>query len=133
MKKTAVVIENVQPLLDCGRYAIKRLAGDPVRVTADIYKDGHDLVAAVLKWRIVGGKKWHEVPMSDEGNDVWAASFTVEEIGDCEYTVEAWLDHYATWRDEFRRKHAGGEADLFSEALEGAAPRSWRGWTRCRG
>jgi len=121
MKKTAVIIENVQPLLDCGRYAIKRLAGDPVRVTADIYKDGHDFVAAALKWRMAGGKRWHEVPMADEGNDVWAGSFTVEEIGDCEYTIEAWLDHYATWRDEFLRKHAGGEADLFSEALEGAA------------
>jgi len=121
MKKTAIVIENVQPLLDCGRYAIKRLAGDPVRVTADIYKDGHDLVAAVLKWRIAGEKKWHEVPMFDEGNDVWAGAFTIEEIGDCEYAVEAWLDHYATWRDEFHRKHAGGDGDLFSEALEGAA------------
>ena len=49
MKKTAVVIENLQPLLDCGRYAIKRLAGDPVRVSADIFKDGHDVLAAVVE------------------------------------------------------------------------------------
>ncbi|MFM8460384.1 MAG: maltotransferase domain-containing protein, partial [Chthoniobacterales bacterium] len=107
-------------LLDCGRYAIKRLVGDPVRVTADIYKDGHDSVAAVLKWRMTGSKTWQESPMHDEGNDHWSGSFTVPEIGDCQYTVEAWLDAYETWRDEFRRKHEGGETDLSSEAKEGA-------------
>ncbi len=119
MKKTAVVIENVRPLLDCGRYAIKRLAGDPVHVTADIFKDGHDVLAAVVKWRMTGRKKWQETPMIPGDNDVWSGSFTVTEIGDCEYTVEAWLDTYGTWRDEFRRKFEGGQEDLRSEALEG--------------
>ena len=119
MKKTAVVIENVAPLLDCGRYAIKRLVGDPVLVTADIFKDGHDVIAATLKWRMSGAKAWHESPMTPGDNDVWSGSCTVTEIGDCEYTVEAWLDAYATWRDEFRRKYEGGQQDLHSEALEG--------------
>ncbi len=120
MKKTAVVIENVRPLLDCGRYAIKRLVGDPVHVTADIFKDGHDAVAAALKWRKAGAKKWRETPMNSGDDDVWSGSFAVTEIGDCEYTVEAWLDVYETWRDEFRRKHEGGQEDLRSEAKEGA-------------
>ncbi|MGA0849918.1 MAG: maltotransferase domain-containing protein, partial [Chthoniobacterales bacterium] len=119
MKKTAVVIEQVHPLLDCGRYAIKRLVGDPVHVTADIFKDGHDVIAAAVKWRMAGAKKWQEAPMSPGDNDVWFGSFTVTEIGDCEYTVEAWLDAYGTWRDEFRRKYEGGQEDLRSEALEG--------------
>jgi len=119
MKKTAVVIESLQPLLDCGRYAIKRLVGDPVQVTSDIFKDGHDVIAAALKWRMVGTKKWREVPMTPGDNDVWSGSFTVTEIGDCEYTIEAWLDAYGTWRDEFRRKYDGGQDDLRSEALEG--------------
>jgi starch synthase (maltosyl-transferring) len=120
MKKTAVVIENLQPLLDCGRYAIKRLAGDPVRVTADIFKDGHDTVAAVVKWRRVGGRRWQEAPMKPGENDVWSGEFTVPEIGDVEYTVEAWLDPYESWREEFRRKHEGGQPDLSAEAKEGA-------------
>ncbi|MEY3481375.1 MAG: Alpha,4-glucan:maltose-phosphate maltosyltransferase 1 [Verrucomicrobiota bacterium] len=120
MKKISVVIENLGPLLDCGRHAIKRLVGDPVDVTADVYKDGHDSVAAVLKWRKAGAKKWQEAPMRRGENDVWSGSFVVTEIGDCEYTVEAWLDSYETWRDEFRRKHEGGQEDLSSEALEGA-------------
>jgi starch synthase (maltosyl-transferring) len=119
MTKTAVVIENVHPLLDGGRYAIKRLAGDPVHVTADIFKDGHDVIAAAVKWRMAGAKKWQEAPMTPGENDVWSGSFTVTEIGDCEYTVEAWLDAYGTWRDEFRRKYEGGQEDLGSEALEG--------------
>jgi starch synthase (maltosyl-transferring) len=120
MKKTAVVIESVSPLLDCGRYAIKRLTGDPVRVTADIFKDGHDVIGAALKWRMAGETAWQEAPMRHEGDDHWSGSFTVPEIGDCEYTVEAWLDTYETWRDEFRSKHEGGEKDLSSEAAEGA-------------
>ena len=119
MKKTAVVIESLQPLLDCGRYAIKRLIGEPVQVTADIFKDGHDVIAAALKWRAAGAKKWQEVPMTPGDNDVWSGSFTVTEIGDCEYTIEAWLDAYGSWRDEFRRKFDGGQEDLHSEALEG--------------
>ncbi|MEX1045272.1 MAG: alpha-1,4-glucan--maltose-1-phosphate maltosyltransferase [Chthoniobacterales bacterium] len=132
MKKTAVVIENVQPLLDGGRYAIKRLVGDPVHVTADIFKDGHDVVAAVVKWRRAGERRWHEAPMQQGDNDVWTGSFTVTEIGDCEYTVEAWLDAYESWRDEFRRKYAGGQQDLVSEAKEGAQLLE-RGAARFRG
>jgi starch synthase (maltosyl-transferring) len=120
MKKTAVVIENVQPLLDGGRYATKRLVGDPVNVTADIFKDGHDVVAAVVKWRKAGERRWREAPMKQGDNDVWSGSFTVTSIGDCEFTVEAWLDAYESWRDEFRRKYEGGQQDLASEAKEGA-------------
>jgi starch synthase (maltosyl-transferring) len=120
MKKTAVVIENLQPLLDCGRYAVKRLVGDPVHVAADVFKDGHDIVAASVKWRMAGTRRWSEVPMKPGENDVWHGSFAATEIGDCEYTVEAWLDAYETWRDEFLRKYEGGQRDLGSESLEGA-------------
>jgi len=91
-----------------------------VRITADIYKDGHDVIAAVLQWRMRGSKQWQEVPMQQEENDVWSGVFTVRKIGDCEYTIEAWLDGYETWREEFRRKHEGGQEDLTSEAREGA-------------
>ncbi len=112
MKKTAVVIENLQPLLDCGRYAVKRLVGDPVHVAADVFKDGHDIVAASVKWRMAGTRRWSEVPMKPGENDVWHGSFAATEIGDCEYTVEAWLDAYETWRDEFLRKYEGGQRDL---------------------
>lgn len=120
MKKTAVVIENMRPLPNCGRYPVKRTAGETVRVSADVFKDGHDVIAVTLKWRRVGSKAWREAPMSHEGNDVWSGVFAVEEAADYEFTVEAGPDAYASWREEFSKKFEGGQADLSSEALEGA-------------
>jgi starch synthase (maltosyl-transferring) len=119
MKSSTVVIENIQPLLDGGRYPVKRLAGEATRVTADIYKDGHDLLSAVVKWRKAGSRIWHEAPMEPTVNDTWAGTVTPEEIGDYEFTVEAWPDAYTSWCDELRRKHAGGQQDLASEIIEG--------------
>ena len=65
------VIENLSPLIDGGRYPIKRIVGDDLSVEADIFKDGHDVVAAALKWRIVGEARWHETAMSFVDNDRW--------------------------------------------------------------
>ncbi len=50
----SAVIENLRPLIDGGRYPIKRIVGDDLVVEADVFKDGHDVVAAILKWRLVG-------------------------------------------------------------------------------
>ena len=119
MKKTTVVIENVQPLIGCGRYAVKRVAGQTVRVTADVFKDGHDMIVVVLKWRLAGSKRWHEAPMKDEGNDVWSGAFPLAEAGNYEFTIEAWPDAYATWREEFAKRHSSGQEDMASEILEG--------------
>lgn len=120
MKKTTAVIENMTPLLDCGRYAVKRAAGQKVRVTADVFKDGHDIIAVVLKWRKAGARRWSETPMTHEGNDAWSGVFCPAVPADYEFTVETWPDAYASWREEFSKKHAGGQQDLSSEALEGA-------------
>ena len=66
----SVTIENVQPLIDCGRYPIKRIVGEDLVVEADIFKDGHDVVAAILKWR-VGKRGWRQTPMVFVDNDRW--------------------------------------------------------------
>ena len=126
MKKTTLVIENVQPLLNCGRYPVKRVAGQTMRVSADVFKDGHDAIAVMLQWRQVGTRSWREIQMLAEGNDVWSGVFPWEEVADYEFTIEAWPDSYASWREEISRKSAGGANDLSSEALEGA---QWQlGW-----
>jgi starch synthase (maltosyl-transferring) len=119
MKKTTVVMENLAPLVDGGRYPVKRVVGQPVRVTADIFKDGHDVVRAVVKWRELGKKKWHEEPMRPEGNDAWSGEFVLPAEGEFEFTVEAWPDTWATWCDEFTRREKGGQPDLSSEIIEG--------------
>ena len=72
----AVVIENLQPLVDGGRYAIKRVIGEDVAVEADVFKDGHDVVAASLKWRIAGENGWHETAMTHIDNDRWRGTCT---------------------------------------------------------
>src|SRR5881396_455770 len=97
----SVVIENLQPLVDGGRYPIKRVVGEDLAVEADIFKDGHDVVAASLKWRVANASQWHETPMAYVDNDRWRGVCTLYEIAIYEYTVEAWTDAFRTWQREF--------------------------------
>src|SRR5215470_17516802 len=117
----SVAIENVQPLIDCGRYPLKRIMGEDLVVEADIFKDGHDVVAAVLKWRVLGKRAWRETPMAFVDNDRWRGVCTLYDEAVHEYTVEAWTDRFRSWQQEFSKKFEGGISDLRSEALEGTA------------
>ncbi len=117
----SVVIENLQPLIEGGRYPIKRIVGEDLAVEADIFKDGHDVVAAVLKWRALGKREWRETPMIFVDNDRWRGVCTLYDEAAHEYTVEAWTDAFRSWQSEFAKKFDGGISDLRSEALEGAA------------
>src|SRR3979411_2130896 len=117
----AVVIENLQPLIDGGRYPIKRVIGEDVVVEADVFKDGHDVVAASLKWRMSGENQWRETAMTHIDNDRWRGACTFYEDGIYEYTVEAWTDTFRGWQREFTAKFEAGISSLTSEALEGAA------------
>ena len=117
----SVVIENLQPLINGGRYPVKRIAGDDLAVEADIFKDGHDVIAASVKWRIVGETRWNETPMTLVENDRWRGVITLHDEAIHEYTVEAWIDMFHGWQHEFATKFAAGIKDLTTEALEGAA------------
>ena len=116
-----VVIENLEPQIEGGRYPIKRIPGEEVTISADIFKEGHDVVLAVLKLRSVGEKKWREAPMSFVGNDRWQGSFPAGSVGFTEYTIEAWGDAFGSWIEEIQKKTKGGATNLPSETLEGAA------------
>ncbi|MDB6174343.1 MAG: alpha,4-glucan--maltose-phosphate maltosyltransferase [Chthoniobacteraceae bacterium] len=118
-----VVIENVSPLIDAGRYPVKRGVGEDLLVEADIYKDGHDVVSAVLKWRRKGAARWHETPMAaiPNGNDRWRATCSFFENTTYQLTIEAWGDTFRSWQHEFHTKFSAGLQDLTSESLEGAA------------
>ncbi|MDM7941376.1 MAG: alpha-1,4-glucan--maltose-1-phosphate maltosyltransferase [Hydrogenophaga sp.] len=98
-----VVIENLQPAVDGGRFPIKRVTGDEVVVEADCFADGHDVVACSLKWRFAGSD-WKSVPMEPLVNDRWRAGFVVDALGSWEYTVCAWVDPFQSWRHDFARR-----------------------------
>lgn len=99
-----VVIENVQPEIDAGRFPIKRVVGQTVEVEADAFADGHDALACMLRYRHESETSWREVPMAALGNDRWRASFTVTELGRYFYTICAWVDHFLSWRHELVRR-----------------------------
>ena len=120
----SVVIESVRPELDGGRFAVKRVAGETFTVQADLFKEGHDVLVAIVRWRqsSPAGQEtqWAEVPMKALGNDLWVAEFPLARNGRYQYTVEAWPDLFATWASELKRKVDAGR-DVRSELLEGAA------------
>lgn len=113
-----VIIEAIQPQIDCGRFPIKRVAGETVTVSADIYKEGHDKLAAVIKYRRLGESLWQESPMAFWDNDRWRGEFMVDALGRWEYTVAAYAERYLSWVDEITKKNVPG-ASLTSELLEG--------------
>ena len=102
--RSRVIIEDVKPQIDGGRHAAKRVVGDPVRVTASIYSDGHDHVAARLLYKRENEKTWRIAPMREIGNDVWEGWFTVDAIGPWRYSVQSWVDHFDTWVHDLHKR-----------------------------
>ncbi|ARK12114.1 alpha-1,4-glucan--maltose-1-phosphate maltosyltransferase [Fibrella sp. ES10-3-2-2] len=122
--QTRVQIERVSPEIEAGydrpgRYPIKAIIGDLIPVEADIISDGHDVLAARLLYRRAEEKAWQEVSMKLLVNDRWAGTFTVEAPGRYQYTIEAWVDHVASWHHEIELKLADGQR-ISSELLAGA-------------
>ncbi|HEY3162243.1 MAG TPA: alpha-1,4-glucan--maltose-1-phosphate maltosyltransferase [Vicinamibacterales bacterium] len=169
-----VIVERVWPEIDGGRFPIKRTSGEQVTVSADVFADGHDLLAGVVKYRWVPAGRpspgtsrsagpaprivapagrpspgdsrsagpaprtesrpgavaqpdpratdpaaWHEVPLIARDNDRWEATFVVTELGEYEYTIEAWVDRFGSWLKGLVAKADAGQ-DVSSELLEGA-------------
>jgi starch synthase (maltosyl-transferring) len=111
--RSRVVVEGVTPQIDGGRFAVKRVVGDQMRVEADVFGDGHDLVRAHLLYRHASEQGWHSEEMTALGNDHWTASFPVDRLGFYEYTVVGEVDHFLTWRSELKkRQDAGQDLDL---------------------
>jgi starch synthase (maltosyl-transferring) len=124
-RPSRIVIEDLFPVLDCGRYRVKRCVGDTVRVSATIFRDGHERIEAVVRYRAGGAGRWRESPLSrvdaERGGDRWSGEFRVEELGRASWHVLAWTDRFGTWQEELERKLAAGQQDIASELAEGAA------------
>jgi starch synthase (maltosyl-transferring) len=129
--KQRVIIEHVYPEIDCGKYPVKRVVGERVNVSADIYADGHNEIKAVLLHRRKGRRNWNETPMRHVNNDKWEAWFKVDKMGWYEYTIQGWVDHFASWQKGFRAKFEANQpveielqigAGMMEEAKEQATP-----------
>ena len=119
-----IEIQYPAPTVDGGRYPAKRCVGDTVTVAADIFRDGHDMLRAVARYRGPGERRWREAalrPVDEHLDGVrWEGEFEVGRAGRWQYTVEAWTDVFGTWRDELERKILAGQHDLAGELSEGA-------------
>ncbi len=118
-----VLILDVRPQVDGGRYAVSRIIGEDIQVSCDIVSDGHDLVAGALQYSSpsdsgTSGTSWTELALTPVGNDRWQASFSVSQLGRARFRIHAWVDEFATWRHGLERKHAAGQ-DITLELAAG--------------
>lgn len=124
-----VSIERVEPEIDGGRYPIKRVLGEKVRVSADIFADGHDRLGAVLLYRPVDDESWREAEMRSVENDRWEGEFSTDKLGRYTYTLVAWVDSFRTWSANLVKRADAGqdisqELHIGAEILQTAADRS---------
>jgi starch synthase (maltosyl-transferring) len=102
--RVRAVIDAVLPSVDCGRFPVKRIAGEAVAIEAHCFADGHDTLRVVLRWSEAGASDEYEVEMKPQANDVWQAEFTPPRAGRYRYTVWAWVDPFESWRHELERR-----------------------------
>ena len=120
-RPSRILIQDVWPQLDCGRYPVKRSLGDPIEVWADVFRDGHEVLGAAVRYKRTGARRWEEVPMRHVEADRWTASFAPDGCGRWCFAVGAWVDRFASYRNELSRKVEAGQEDLSGELAEGAA------------
>ena len=128
-----IVVQYPSPLVDDGRYPAKRCVGDTVTVSADVFRDGHDLLRAVVRYKGPGDRAWREAELrridAHLGGVRWSTEIVLDRQGRWKYTIEAWTDVFGTWRDELARKvAAGGQPDDSSAARSGEARSRAGGW-----
>ena len=113
-----LALESVTPAVDGGLFPVKRTAGETIEVEAIVIGDGHDILSAAVQWQVPGETVWHETRMRLAGNDRWTASFPLLVRGLHQYRVQAWRDHYATYRHELGAKSTAG-VPIELELVEG--------------
>ncbi len=120
-----ILIERPQPSVDCGRHPAKACVGDEVPVSTDVFRDGHEVLRAVVHYRGPGDEEWSEAALApydaDVGGNGFEGSFPVDRQGRWSFAFEAWADAFGSWRTEITRKLDANQEDLTSELLEGRA------------
>lgn len=118
MNNGRIVIENVQPVIDCGRYPVKRVIGERVTVSADIFSHGVERIGAEVQFRKAGEQKWNLSQMIASDNDRWFANFEPQELGLYEFKIDAWIDKIEQWKNDVIKWIDAGE-DVSTDIDEG--------------
>ncbi|HWP05531.1 MAG TPA: alpha-1,4-glucan--maltose-1-phosphate maltosyltransferase [Polyangiaceae bacterium] len=115
-----VVIEDLSPAVDGGRYPVKVPYGSTLEVSANVFRDGHDLVAARVIFLPPGEPQWGSTTLTYQHDpDRWYGSFHVGKLGRWNYGIEAWPDHFGTWRSELEKRIRAGQ-DIRGELVVGS-------------
>ena len=114
-----IVIASVVPEIDAGRYAIKRVLHQGLRVSAIVFAEGHDRVAAALMHRQAGEVGWYEVRMTSRDGELFEAELLISELGQHEYTVHAWIDRFRSWSADLEKRFRANQ-DVAAELLGGS-------------
>ncbi|VWX55510.1 Alpha-1,4-glucan:maltose-1-phosphate maltosyltransferase [Burkholderiales bacterium 8X] len=126
--RVRAVVDAILPSVDGGRFAVKRVAGEPVHVRAHCITDGHDALRVMLRWRAENEAQVHECPMTLLNNDIWLADFTPPAVGRYYYTVAAWVDSFESWRHELVRRIEADDIRIAAQVgaieIAGAAQRA---------
>ncbi|MCU0257593.1 MAG: alpha-1,4-glucan--maltose-1-phosphate maltosyltransferase [Solirubrobacteraceae bacterium] len=117
-------IDRTGPSVDDGRVPVKRCVGDEVVAGAEVFRDGHEVLRAVVEYRAPNQRRPREAPMhaidAHHAGVRWEGAFPVGDTpGTTVFRVVAWVDRMATWLGELERKLAAGQDDLAGELSEG--------------
>jgi len=118
LRQQRVVIENINPQLQCGAFFIKRVVGESVTVYADVIGDGHDIIQAELQYKHSSEKSFNTSRMEHLGDDVHRVSFKVLKQGFYIYRISAWVDHAQNWQHGIEAKLKDNQ-HVNSELLDG--------------
>src|SRR5205085_2365566 len=116
-KAPRVIIDRIEPQVEGGPFAVKRVIGQSITVEADVFTDGHDLLGAELLWRASDEKDWQHAPLTPLPNDRWRGTFTPTRVGRHLFTVEACRDDFGTLCRDLELKFKAG-VDITLELIE---------------
>jgi starch synthase (maltosyl-transferring) len=117
-------IDDVSPVISCGRYPSKAVVGEHIPVRATVWREGHDAVAATVVWRgpTDKGERLTRMDVDDPNDDTWVAHIRPDATGMWTFRVDAWSDPWATWRHAVEVKVAAAQsAEELANDLEAGA------------
>lgn len=118
LRAPRIAIEAVRPVVDEGRFAVKRTLGETVTISTNLFMDGHEQLAAEVLWRPVNESEWVRTPLMALGNDAWEARILPRKLGRYIFTLRAWVDTWQSYRTGLQKKHDAG-LDVGLEVEEG--------------